>query len=279
MIKYLELYRDHMIVSRGYSINTVSSYIRDIKQYFDVIKDRNIDAYFEFLVKNNYTVSSQNRKISALSSYYNYLIQFNYEKVNPFYNVEMAKREKKLPDCLSYDEVLKLIEVSKDDYLDRAIIEVLYGCGLRVSELCNLKISDIHFEESLIECLGKGNKQRYVPINKEALFAINDYLVNCRSKLEYKESDDILFLSRKGRVLHREYVNEMLKRVANKARINKNVYPHMLRHTFSTHLLMNGANLRSIQTMLGHKNLSTTEIYTHVDKKKLMDDYNKYFKE
>ena len=155
----------------------------------------------------------------------------------------------------------------------------MYGCGLRVSELCSLKISDIHFEESLIECFGKGNKQRYVPINEAALFAINDYLVKFRSKLEYKESNDVLLLNKKGRVIKREYINKMLNKASKKAGINKRIHPHMLRHTFSTHLLENGANLRSIQTMLGHKNLSTTEIYTHIDKKKLIDDYNKYFKE
>ena len=166
-----------------------------------------------------------------------------------------------------------------NEYLNRVILEVLYGCGLRVSELCSLKISDIHFEESLIECFGKGNKQRYVPINEAALFAINDYLVKFRSKLEYKESNDVLLLNKKGRVIKREYINKMLNKASKKAGINKRIHPHMLRHTFSTHLLENGANLRSIQTMLGHKNLSTTEIYTHIDKKKLIDNYNKYFKE
>ena len=126
--------------------------------------------------------------------------------------------------------------------------------------------------------------EKYFPantlcINEAALFAINDYLVKFRSKLEYKESNDVLLLNKKGRVIKREYINKMLNKASKKAGINKRIHPHMLRHTFSTHLLENGANLRSIQTMLGHKNLSTTEIYTHIDKKKLIDDYNKYFKE
>lgn len=279
MNKYIELYRDYMIVTKGYSINTVNSYLRDIRQYFELTKGRGVEYYFEYLAKNNYSSASQNRKISALNNYYTYLISFNYCDYNPFYGVEFAKREKKLPEYLSYDEVLRLLEVVEDNYLNRVILEVLYGCGLRVSELCSLRISDIHFEESLIECFGKGNKQRYVPINEAALFAINDYLVKFRSKLEYKESNDVLLLNKKGRVIKREYINKMLNKAAKKADINKRIHPHMLRHTFSTHLLENGANLRSIQTMLGHKNLSTTEIYTHIDKKKLIDDYNKYFKE
>lgn len=279
MIKYIELYKDYLIVTKGNSINTVNAYLRDIKQYFNVTKDNDIGAYFEYLVKKNYSVSSQNRKISALNNYYTYLMSFNYCANNPFYNVELAKRERKIPDYLTYEEVVKIIDSSSDNLLNKTIIEVLYGCGLRVSELCSLKISDIHYEESLIECFGKGSKQRYVPINKKALLAINEYIIEYRNKLKYKESDDLLFLNKKGKKLNREYVNVMLNKMANKAGIKKKVHPHLFRHTFSSHLLENGANLRSIQTMLGHENLSTTEIYTHVDKKKLIDDYNKYFKE
>ena len=279
MIKYMEIYRDYLIVTKGNSINTVNAYLRDIKQYFDITKDKSIDAYFEYLVKNNYSVSSQNRKISALNNYYTYLMSFNYCSSNPFYNVELAKRERKIPDYLTYDEILKIIDSASDSLLNKTIIEVLYGCGLRVSELCSLKISDIHYEESLIECFGKGSKQRYVPINKKALLAINEYIIEYRNKLKYKESDDLLFLNKRGKKLNREYANVMLNKIASKAGIKKKVHPHLFRHTFSSHLLENGANLRSIQTMLGHENLSTTEIYTHVDKKKLIDDYNKYFKE
>jgi integrase/recombinase XerD len=279
MIKYIELYKDYLIVTKGNSINTVNAYLRDIKQYFNITKDKDIDAYFEYLVKNNYSVSSQNRKISALNNYYTYLTSFNYCNNNPFYNVELAKRERKIPDYLTYQEIVKIIDSASDNLLDKTIIEVLYGCGLRVSELCSLKISDIHYEESLIECFGKGSKQRYVPINKKALLSINEYILEYRNKLKYKESDDLLFLNKKGKKLNREYVNVMLNKIASKAGIKKKVHPHLFRHTFSSHLLENGANLRSIQTMLGHVNLSTTEIYTHVDKKKLIDDYNKYFKE
>jgi len=279
MIRYLELYRDYLLVTKGSSINSVKAYIRDIKQYFEITKNKNINTYFEYLVKNNYSASSQNRKISALNGYYAFLMKFNYCNYNPFYNIEFAKKSKKIPEYLTYNEVLKIIEVEENNILNRAIIEVLYGCGLRVSELCNLKISDIHFEEKLIECFGKGSKKRYVPINDAALHSINEYILKFRNKLEMKEDDNVLFLNKNGKKIYREYVNSMLTKAGKNANINKRIYPHLFRHTFSTHLLENGANLRSIQTMLGHENLSTTEIYTHIDKKKLVDDYNKYFKE
>ena len=165
----------------------------------------------------------------------------------------------------------------KTDLLNKAIVEVLYGCGLRVSELVNLKIGDIHYQEGLIECLGKGSKKRYIPINKYALNAINEYKINFRDKLEKKDNENVLFLNKFGHVIRREYVYVMLNKVAQKIGLNKKICPHMLRHSFSTHMLENGANLRIIQELLGHENISTTEIYTHVNKKKLIEDYNKYF--
>ena len=160
MIKYLELYKDYLLVTKGSSINSVKAYVRDIKQYFDITRGKSIDDYFEYLVKNNYTASSQNRKISALNGYYTFLMKFNYCNSNPFYNIEFAKKAKKIPEYLTYNEVLRIMEVEENNLLNRAIIEVLYGCGLRVSELCSLKISDIHFEEKLIECFRKGSKKR-----------------------------------------------------------------------------------------------------------------------
>lgn len=279
MIKYIELYRDYLIVNKGASLKTVEAYLSDIKQYFDFIKEKSFDEYFNFILNKGDKASTYNRKLSSLNSYYNYLIKFDYCNNNPFSKVEFAKKEKKLPTYLTYPEVVKILDYLKKDLLNNAIVEVLYGCGLRVSELISLKISDIHYSEGLIECHGKGNKNRYVPINKYALDAINNYKIRIRDQLEKKESDNILFLDKKGHVLRREYVNKMLDKVAKNIGINKKLHPHMFRHSFSTHLLENGANLRAIQEMLGHENLTTTEIYTHVNEKKLLQDYNKYFKE
>jgi site-specific recombinase XerD len=269
-----------MIVSKGYSIKTLESYLKDIQQYFEIMKNNNdINGYLNILYGKGYRPSTQNRKLSALNSYYNYLLKFNYANENPFSKVSFAKLEKRLPDHLSYPEVVKILSYLKDDLLNKAIVEVLYGCGLRVSELISLKISDIHYKEQLIECKGKGNKQRYIPINKNALLAINNYKINFRDKLKNKDNETILFLNKFGHVLRREYVNVMLDKVAKKIGLNKKLHPHMFRHSFSTHLLENGANLRVIQEMLGHQNISTTEIYTHINTKKLINDYNKYFEE
>lgn len=280
MIKYIELYRDYMIISKGQSIKTMEAYLYDIKQYFEITKENDdVNFYLSKICQKKYSPSTQNRKISALNSYFNYLIKFNYVNKNPFSDVSLAKVEKKLPEYLTYPEVVKILDYLKNDLLNKAIVEVLYGCGLRISELLTLKINDIHYQEELIECKGKGNKQRYVPINKNALLAINDYKINFRDKLEKKDNDSILFLNKKGHVIRREAVNVMLNKVAKEIGLNKKLHPHMFRHSFSTHLLENGANLRVIQEMLGHENISTTEIYTHINKKKLIDDYNKYFEE
>lgn len=279
MIKYLELYRDYLIVNKGNSIKTVEAYLSDIKQYFKIIEKGDIDDYLKFLYLQGYSASSQNRKISALNDYYKFLILYKYCNFNPFNNLDYAKVEKHIPDCLTYKEVLMIIDYTKDNLLDNALIEVLYGCGLRVSELVNLKVSDIHYKEKTIECRGKGNKYRLVPINKKALLAINEYKINYRDKLKNKDGTNLLFLNKFGKPIYREYVNRMLEKIEKDLNLNKHLHPHLFRHTFSTHLLENGANLRLIQTMLGHQNITTTEIYTHINEKKLIDDYNKYFKE
>lgn len=279
MIKYLSLYRDYMIVNKGYSLKTVEAYISDIKQYFEVIGEGNVEDYFSYLYECNYTNTTHNRKLSALNAYYKYLLENNYVLSNPFSNVEYAKKTKHLPSYLTYPEVLKILNYFRNDLLNNALIEVLYGCGLRVSELVKLKVSNIHYAEGLIVCEGKGNKQRYVPINKKALLAINDYKIKYRDKLEYKEDENILFLNKKGKVLKREYINTILDKAAIKIGINKKLHPHMFRHSFATHLLENGASLRAVQELLGHENMATTEIYTHINKKKLIEDYNKYFED
>lgn len=279
MIKYLEMYRDYLFVNKGVSKNTVNSYLKDIKQYFTLIKDNDIDSYIEYLYSNKYKPRSLNRKISALKSYYNFLLLYNFTDNNPFMNFDFAKIEKYIPDSISYKDILSMLDHLETNLLDKAIIEVLYGCGLRVSELVNLKISDIYYEESIIKCRGKGNKERIVPINKKALLAINEYKTNFRDKIENSKSTSALFINKKGKQIYRQYVNNLLNKIEKQLCLNKHLHPHLFRHTFSTHLLENGANLRIIQTMLGHKNIMTSEIYTHVNEEKIINDYNKYFKE
>lgn len=228
MIKYLELYRDYMVVSVGCSKNTIEAYLRDIKQYFSIMEKKGIDGYFKHLYLSGYTPSSQNRKIVAINSYYKYLMKFNYIDKNPFSNIDFAKVEKHLPQYLEYSEIIQILEYLKDDLLNKAIVEVLYGCGLRVSELVKLKISDIHYEEGLIECIGKGSKKRYVPINKHALLAINDYKINFRDKLKKKSDETTLFLNKLGHTLRRESINVMLAKVGKQVGLKKRLHPHML---------------------------------------------------
>ena len=278
MIKYLELYKQYLIVEKGLSMNSVNGYINDIIEYFKVDCDDKIDIYLKYLNDKKIKVNSLNRKITSLKCYYNYLCHNKYSNKNPFYNIDRPKKEKKLPVYLTYGEVERLIKcIKEDEYLQRAIIELIYGCGLRVSEAINIRLKDIHFEEKMIECIGKGNKQRYVPINDIALKSIYLYIKNVRDKLTKLQDENLLFLSYKGKLVNRHYVFNVIKELAVRANIKKNISPHTLRHSFATHLIENGANLRAVQTMLGHESITTTEIYTHLNANKLIEDYDKYF--
>lgn len=259
-------------------MNSVNSYISDIKDCFNYNIEGNIDRYLKYLKDKNIKTSSVARKVTSIKGYYSFLCNNKYIEEDVSFNVEMPKKEKKLPVYLTYGEVERLINcIKNDEYLERALIEMLYGCGLRVSELINIKLKDVHFEEKMIECTGKGNKQRYVPINDIALSCINSYIKKIRNSLKFKENDSLLFLGYKGKKLTRQYVFILVKELCKRAEIKKNVSPHVLRHSFATHLIENNANLRAVQTMLGHESITTTEIYTHINTSKLMEDYDKYF--
>lgn len=278
MIKYLDIYKQYLIVEKGLALNSVNSYIRDIKEFFNFNKDGDVNGYLKYLNDNKVKSSTLNRKITSLSNYYKFLCVNKYCNSNIFYNVDRPKNEKKLPVYLTYGEVERMINsIKKEEYLEKALIEAIYGCGFRVSEVINIKLKDVHFEEKMIECIGKGNKQRYVPINNVALNCIRDYIREIRNNLTKKCNDNLLFLSYKGKRVTRQYVFNLIKELANRAGINKNISPHTLRHSFATHLLENGANLRAVQIMLGHENITTTEIYTHLNANKLLEDYDKYF--
>lgn len=278
MIKYLELYKQYLIVEKGLSMVSVNGYINDILSYFEFNKDGDIEEYLKSLKKRGLKANSVRRKLVAIKEYYRYLHKNKYIDKNELIDIEMPKKENKLPIYLTYGEMEKLIKaIKEEEYLHRAIIETLYGCGFRVSELINIRLKDVHFHEKMIECIGKGNKQRYVPINDIALNSILKYIWYVRDKLIYKEDDRLLFLNYKGKKLTRHFVFVLIKELSKKASINKNVSPHVLRHSFATHLIENGANLRAIQVMLGHENISTTEIYTHLNSGKIIEEYDKFF--
>jgi integrase/recombinase XerD len=236
---------------------------------------------FIYAVSTQVNARSQARIISGLKSFFGYLIFEDYRLDNPLELIETPKTGRKLPDILSVDEIDSLIAAidltSNEGERNRAMLETLYGCGLRVSELVSLKISDLFFDEGFVKITGKGNKERFVPIGKAAQKYIHIYRESIRVHLNIKKQfGDTLFLSRRGGQLTRAMIFTIIKNLAVKTDLNKNISPHTFRHSFATHLLENGADLRSIQLMLGHESITTTEIYLHLDRKFLTEVINTF---
>jgi len=284
-------YTYYLKIERALADNTIENYRLDILKLTNYLSEFNIDAspieIDEETIQNFiYTISkllnerSQSRLISGLKSFFDYLIFEDYRRSNPLELIESPRLGRKLPDTLSTTEIDQLIEAidlsHPQGHRNKAIIETLYGCGLRVSELINLKLSHLHFEHGFIKVLGKGNKERLVPINPYTQKYINLY-IDLRNEQEImKDSTDVLFLNRRGSGLTRAMIFTIVKQLAKRAHIEKNISPHTFRHSFATHLLENGANLRVIQQMLGHESITTTEIYMHLDKSHLRSVLQKY---
>lgn len=285
-------YTHFLKIERGLSSHTIQSYIRDIKKLVTFIDKKQIicspieineDLIQEFIYEIAKEISprSQARIISGLRSYFDYLIFENYRATNPTDLIETPKIGIKLPDTLSKEEIDSLIsavDLSKGDgERNRAMLETMYGCGLRVSELIDLKISDLFFDEGFIKIVGKGNKERFVPIHLSAQNYIVLYMNEIRSHLPIKKGyEDTLFLNRRGKSLSRQMIFMIIKDLAIKINLNKKISPHTLRHSFATHLLKNGADLRAIQQMLGHESITTTEVYVHLDTSYLKEIVEKY---
>lgn len=288
----IKSFQTYLTIERGLSKNTIASYILDIEKlcaYLDQYSisvspiDITENTLHEFIYKISKSVNprSQARILSGLKSFFMYLIFENYRKDNPLDLIESPRLGRKLPDTLNIAEIDALIAAvdlsTNEGERNRAIIEMLYGCGLRVSELVDLKISDLFFEEDFIQVTGKGNKQRFVPIGDYTKKFINFYKDHNRKDLNIQKGfEDILFLNRRGKKLTRAMIFTIIKSLAVKIELLKNISPHTLRHSFATHLLENGADLRSIQLMLGHESITTTEIYVHLDRKFLSHVVNTY---
>jgi len=288
----LKDYQHYLRIERGLSKNSIDSYSNDIKRlikYLDKnsinFKPQNIsnEVIQEFIYDASKEISarSQARLISGLRNFFDYLIFEEYRENNPTDLLESPKIGRKLPDTLSekdIDKIIAQIDLSKPEgERNRAMFETLYSCGLRVSEMIGLKISDLFFDEGFIRVLGKGDKQRFVPINGYTIKLINTYKELIRSKINVQKGfEDTLFLNRRGKQLSRNMVFMILKGLVKKAGIEKKVSPHTLRHSFATHLLENGADLRAIQQMLGHESITTTEIYMHLDKSHLKNVVEKF---
>ena len=285
-------FQHYLKIERGLSQNTVHSYRLDVQKLMRYLQTHSITAdpidikveliqQFLYELAKNANARTQSRVISGLRSFFDYLVFENYRKSNPLEQIEAPKIGRKLPDTLAVleiDKIVAAIDLSKPlGERNRAIIETLYSCGLRVSELTHLKISDLFFEEGFLKVTGKGDKQRFVPIGVNTQKFINLYRQHWRSLIEIaEEHKDTLFLNQRGKQLTRAMIFTIVKKLAEKAGIQKSISPHTFRHSFATHLLENGADLRAIQMMLGHESITTTEIYMHLDKSHLKKVMTKF---
>ena len=285
-------YQNYLKIERGLSPNSIVNYTMDLEKLQSYLDEYSIaekpvhirrETVQEFIysIAKVVTPRTQARIISGLKGFFNYLVFEDYREDNPMDLIETPKIGRKLPDTLSETEINSLIAAidlsTPEGERNRAIIETLYGCGLRVSELINLKLSDLYFDEDFIQVTGKGNKQRFVPISGINQKYINIYRNEVRVHLPIqKEYEDIVFLNRRGKQLTRAMIFTIVKQLAEKVGLQKNISPHTFRHSFATHLLENGADLRAIQQMLGHESITTTEVYMHVNRSHLSKILNEF---
>jgi len=276
----IKAFKSYLKIERSLSDNSIVAYTRDIKKFADYainlelseskIERNDISNFLVLLKKSNISARSQARIISGIKAFYKYLILEDYIKYNPTDLVESPKIGFRLPDTLSLIEIDKLISAidlsQQHGERNRSILETLYSCGLRVSELINLQLSNINFNENYIKVTGKGNKQRLSPISGRALKYLSIYINEVRIHLDIKKGNsDFVFLNNRGAKLSRVMIFLIIKKLAEKIGLNKKISPHTFRHSFATHLIEGGADLRAVQEMLGHSSITTTEIYTHLD--------------
>ena len=288
----LECFLDYLTIERGLAQNTIISYRYDLIKYINFLKKNNISSfnqtkkdlvnnYFVFLRKKNLEINSISRNLVAVKMLYRFLLIEGFIKEDITGLIEFPRMSKKLPHVLSLREINLLLDKanfkSNLGLRDQAILELLYATGMRVSELIYLKIEDINMENRMLKCLGKGSKERIIPFGSKADESLRLYLDKVRQKLVKNPNEGILFLNSRGERLSRQGIFYLVKKYVRKAGIEKKVTPHTLRHTLATHLLENGADLRSVQEMLGHSDISTTQIYTHVSRKWVSEEYYRAF--
>lgn len=287
----IDHYLNYLKVEKGLSKNTISSYSTDLSQFSSLMSDIGISEaakitkkhalkFIERLYKDDILRSSLSRKVIAVRNFFKYMVFENMVKDNPFAAIETPKSFKKLPDVLSVEEIFLLLskpDIKRPEGLrDKAMLEVLYGSGLRASELASLRLDSINRNVGFVQAFGKGSKQRIIPLGESALNSIDEYLKGSRPKLLKGRTNDHLFVSRRGKPISRQQIWNIIKRYGILANITKRLTPHTFRHSFATHLLERGADLRSVQSMLGHSDISTTQIYTHVSVKRLQEIHKKF---
>lgn len=292
MIRDINEFKYYLKLERSLSDNTIDSYESDLNQFYNYLKKvyyiedvklidkQMILKHLENLKRKRISDSSIARKLSSIKTFFKFLLLEKLIDEDPSKNIDTPKKSKKLPQVLSHKDVDMLLDSLNEDneyeIRNKAMIELLYASGLRVSELLNLKLNDIHLTMNLVQFIGKGNKERIVPIGEEAVSSIRKYLIDARNILNKNHlAKDYVFLNNLGTAMSRQGFYKVLKLQALKAGISSDISPHKLRHSFATHLLENGVDLRFVQELLGHENISTTQIYTHVNKKRLKEVYLK----
>lgn len=283
MSEYIDKFLKYLKIEKNYSINTIESYKKDLLEFNEYLKKKKIKDvdykfirdYLAYMYQKKYMKKTISRHISTLRSFYKYLNNENILNKNPMILISNPKLDKKLPNFLYYDELLVLLNIpNKETTLglrDALILELLYSTGIRVSELINIKIKDINFNDKKILILGKGNKERYVLYGNTLMELLDLYLNNSRSKLN--KNSEYLILNKNGDKITDRGIRLIIQNILKKGELDYHVSPHTLRHTFATHMLDNGADLKSVQELLGHENLSTTQIYTHVTNERLRSVY------
>jgi integrase/recombinase XerD len=288
----IQEFLNYLTVERGLSKNTLLAYKRDLEQYsrylekhgvssVNLVKRERVSDYMFEQKKRELSTASICRSLAAIKTFHRFLVREALAQDDPTNLVDTPKMWKRVPDVLSQSEIEAMIssaESAKDwqSVRDRAILELFYASGMRVSELADLKMHSVNFDVGFVRCIGKGDKERIIPIGRRAKEALTDYLKRIRPRLGKKYGDEHLFLSRLGKRISRQSIWKIIKFYAQKANIKKKIKPHTLRHSFATHLLEHGADLRSVQEMLGHADISTTQIYTHVDRERLRSVHKEF---
>lgn len=289
---YLKEYKTYLIFELNLANTSINSYISDLSQYARYlqksndkslleVKNKDIRLYLKSINALNFTASTQARILSSLRSYYKFLEEEELIEEDPMLFIQLPKQEKKVPEILSYEEIENLINSidlsEKMGHRDRALLELMYSSGLRVSEVLNLKMQDLFLDLEYLQVIGKGNKQRLVPVNIDAIQQLKNYIKFVRSKLTIqKGKEDFVFLNQRGNQLSRIWVFKIVKKAVEDANIKKCVSPHTFRHSFASHLLEGGADLRIIQELLGHVSIKTTEIYLHLQKNHLAETIQQF---
>lgn len=282
--EYILKYLDYLKYERKLSDNTYKSYLYNLNEFSLYINNKNIlnlstDEIRDFLYQDRFTARTRAHYLTVINSFYNYLVSINIIKSSPTQTIKLPKLDKKLPEFLTIDEVDKILNlnpVKVIDYRNKAMLETIYATGMRVSELVNLKINNIDFDECIIRVYGKGKKERIVPMNNSCINSLKNYLNDYRGYLLKAKDSEYVFINNMGTKISRQSFFKILKKICEENGIKKHVSPHTLRHSFATHLLNNGADIRVIQELLGHSNLTTTQIYSHLSNEKVIEDYQNH---